>query len=247
MGILKRFAWFLLRSPQRSMVGWQTLWTDMEGLVSIILQGIKPKTKTTIWVCVANKNRSEYLLKYLVNSLAGNPQKGLFGLSVVDCMSSDILNLESEIKAIWKGPLVFSQKEMDFSRSKTLNIAINQAPGNLVFVCDADISLPENLAQKIYKNTTERTAWFPVCQWQLAPENNDWKWFTAGTGVFSAYKKQLQLCGMFNEDILSWGKEDWDLFFRFYKNGTMPYRSRCIGLYHHWHESNKPEDYENMF
>jgi glycosyltransferase involved in cell wall biosynthesis len=247
VGILKRFAWFLLRSPQRSMVGWQTLWTDLEGLISVLLPGFKPKSNNTIWVCVANKNRSEHLLKYLVHSLASNPRKDLFGLSVVDCMSSDNPNLESDIKTIWKGPMVFSQKEMDFSRSKAFNMAIDQAPGELAFVCDADISLPENIAQKIYKNTTEKTAWFPVCQWQLAAENNDWKWFTAGTGIFSAYKKQLQRAGMFNENIQSWGKEDWDLFFRFYKCGIMPFRSRCKGLYHHWHTSNKPENYENMF
>lgn len=200
-----------------------------------------------IWICTGNKNRSSSLLKHLVASAAGLPDSSKFGLSVFDCGSDDIEELEIEIRKIWIGPLVFHSEKTEFSRSLAFNKAIAQCPGNLVFVCDADISLPENLHQKITQFCSRNSAWFPVCQWQLNESDTDWKWFSAGTGIFAATKKQLRITGLLNENMKNWGGEDWDLFFRFYKSGIMPLRSRCDGLYHHWHQPTKPENFQNIF
>jgi predicted glycosyltransferase involved in capsule biosynthesis len=245
---MKRFLWFLFRSPQRKIVGWKSLWVDLAGFISLIRHRLFASDRSEIiWICVGNKNRSEALLNYLIPSLTKLNHLSRFGLSVVDCNSSDVADLEGKLKQHWQGQLVFSSHDIPFSRAAVFNLAITQAPGDLVFVCDADMSLSQNIADLIDKNTTKKTAWFPICQWQLSPDEEHWKWFTAGTGIFSAYKHQLQKTGLYNEAITAWGKEDWDLFFRFYQKGIMPLRSRCQNLYHHWHVSEKPGDYVNMF
>lgn len=246
--LLKRFAWFVVKSPQRKMVGYRTLMVDLIGMVQIAINLIfKKNTNATIWICTGNYNRSEALLKYLISSMSKLNKKHRFGLSVVDCNSTDIENLEEKIREIWSGPFVYSTFHTEFSRAAVFNQAIEQATGDWVFVCDADISLPQNLIAEIQKYVNSKTAWFPVCQWQNNPESRDWKWFSAGTGIFAASKQQLSLIGLYNTRYKSWGHEDWDLFFRFYFAHIMPVRTRCSGLYHHWHTPSKPENFKKMF
>lgn len=244
---LRQFFWFLLKSPQRKWIGWQTIWTDIAGVVSLITRSGVIKKKDIIWICVGNKNRSSSLLKYLVKSLADCEENSNLALSVADCNSTDVSDLENEIKKIWKGPLIFTVKDEPFARSVVFNRAVNQANGEIIFVCDADVSLPKNLVPRIRKYVTSKSAWFPICQYQQSEYGKDWKWLTSGTGLFAATSAHLRKTGLYDESIKSWGKEDWDLFFRFYSAEIMPYRSRCIGLLHHWHPSEKPEDYVNMF
>jgi glycosyltransferase involved in cell wall biosynthesis len=244
---LKRLAWFIFKAPQRRMVGWATLLTDIKGLFSVSVQAFRKKEKEVIWVCTGNKNRSKALLENLVSSLAKCKNAERLALSVADCESTDIADLETEIRKIWKGKLVFSSWDYEFHRSSCFNRALKQAKGNVVFVCDADISVPVNIVDKIDRYVTADTAWFPVCQWQKNAGNRKWKWFSAGTGIFASTWEQLLETGLYDETFLEWGKEDWDLFFRFYKAGIMPLRTRTKGLYHHWHPSSKPEDYTNMF
>lgn len=246
--MLKRFAWFIFKSPQRKIVGFRTLLVDLIGIVQIAINLIfKNNENHVIWICTGNFNRSEALLKYLVGSMPHLVKKQRFGLSVVDCNSNDMPNLEEEIRKIWSGPLIFSTFNQGFSRSAVFNKAIEQAEGEWIFVCDADISLPKNLLVHIQKYVTSKTAWFPVCQWQINPESQEWKWFSAGTGIFAATKKQLSLTGLYNTQYKNWGHEDWDLYFRFYFAHLMPIRTRCPQLYHHWHTPTKPENFNNMF
>lgn len=242
--MLKSFAWFLLNSPQRKWIGWQTIFTDLKGFFS---RWFYKNNSETIWICVGTYNRSQMLLKHLIPSITASTGVKSFGLSIADCGSTDVLNLEQEIKNIWKGELVFSSINEPFFRANVFNHAIQQAPGNMIFVCDADISLPQNIEFLIRKNVNKNSAWFPICQWQISEENKAWKWFTAGTGLFAATKIQLEKTGMYDAEIKTWGKEDWDLFFRFYKAGICPVRSRVNGLYHHWHKSLKPDNYTNLF
>jgi hypothetical protein len=242
---IKRIGWFILKSPQRKKVGWQTLWTDLEGLISVFLGLFTVPSKEVIWVCVGNKNRSEFLIKYLIKSLSECTNAQQLALSVADCGSTDIVNLELEIRKIWKGTLVFSSVNEEFQRSRAFNRAIAQ--GDLVFVCDADLSVPKTLITSIRKHLTKHSAWFPICQWQEEPDRQNWKWFSAGTGIFAASQLQLSKVGKYSEVFVGWGKEDWDLFFRFYAAEIMPIRTRCRQLYHHWHPLSKPSDFENAF
>ncbi len=241
---IRRFAWFVIKSPQRKWVGWGSIFTDLRGFMSRIFV---PKTDEIIWICVGNYNRSQALLQNLVSSLATVDRPSAFGLSVVDCNSSDVEKVETEIKKIWPGPLIINQINIPFSRSLVFNKSIQQASGNNVFVCDADMRLPKNLDDLYRRNVRKNSAWFPICQWQIEADKADWRWFTEGTGIFGATKKQLEKTGYYNEEIKTWGKEDWDLFFRFYKAGIAPFRSRTEGLYHSWHPPTKPADFVKMF
>ena len=242
---IKRLAWFIWKSPQRKFCGWSSLLTDLLGLWHIRFS--RNKKPRQIWVCVGVKNRSQALLEYLIPSLCRLTEKNRISLSIADLGSTDIDNLEAAIRNLWSGELVYTCVQDDFSRAKAFNLAIKQKGEGLLFVCDADISVPDNLICSIDKYVTRKTAWFPICQWQLESGNAAWKWFSAGTGIFVAEDAHVMATGVLDEKYSSWGKEDWDLFFRFYKAGIMPLRTRVKGLYHHWHTPSRPADFKKMF
>lgn len=204
------------------------------------------KCHDTIWVCVGLKDRSENL-KRLVNSLKNLYNNHNFALSVHDQGSVDSADLQLWLKQNWSGKLIWSSSETDFSRSLAFNYAVKQAEGNLVFICDADMVLPPNLEQQIRLYTRPHMAWFPVCQWQIQENKTEWMWFTRGTGLFSAHREWHKRALGYDETIKSWGGEDWGQFFRFYKNGFMPLRTRCKGLYHCWHSPSEPEGWVKLF
>lgn len=250
---MKRLAWFIFKSPQRKLVGYKTWWVDILGCFERLINQIKspfaPLKEVTI--CTGLYNRSENYLSVLLPSLLKikHPEKVV--LSVFDCGSNDTNDLESEIKKIWKGKLVFNAEQIPFSRSVAFNRAIMQSYSKLIFVCDADVSVPANLVKKCNINTSKHLAWFPVCFWlnegknECQPENG--KFFSEGTGLFACQKSQLGVTGMYDENITDWGKEDWDLFFRFYTNKIMPLRTREKTLLHFWHPSQKPVGFKSLF
>ena len=240
---LKRLAWFIFKSPQRKMLGFGTLLCDLKGLFSILFG---EKSTEPIWVCVGVKDRTKNIHR-LVQSLSTIYNNENFALSVHDQGSADSTELELWLKDNWPGKLIWSSAKADFNRSRAFNRAVNQAAGNLVFVCDADMTLPPKLEQQIRKYTRPATAWFPVCQWQLNPNNDDWMWFTQGTGLFSAHKIWHKNSLGYDESITGWGGEDWNQFFSMYKSGMMPVRTRCNGLFHHWHEPTEPQDWKKLF
>ncbi len=240
---LKRFAWFIFKSPQRKILGYGTFICDLKGLFSMVFG---KKSKETIWVCVGLKDRTENF-KRLVESLTVIHKNQNFALSVHDQCSADSRELELWLKANWPGKLIWSSEKADFNRSRAFNRAMYQATGNLVFICDADITLPPNLEQLIRKYTRPSTAWFPICQWQLKHDSREWMWFTKGAGLFSAHKIWHKNSLGYDESITGWGGEDWNQFFRMYKGGVMPLRTRCTGLYHHWHEPTEPQDWKKLF
>ncbi len=240
---LKRFAWFWLKSPQRKQLGYTTISIDLMGLLGLF--GSK-KSWETIWVCVGIKDRSDNV-KRLVTSLSAINGTGIFGLSIYDQGSTDSEALHLWLQKHWNGALVWESESGDFTRSAAFNRAIKQAKGDLIFACDADMTLPPDLENTIRRYVRPKTAWFPICQWQLNPKNPSWKWLSAGTGLFAAHKKWHGQAMVYDEKFQSWGGEDWDMFFRCYQSGIMPLRTRCKGLYHHWHESVKPDQYKNLF
>lgn len=240
----KRAAWFILKSPQRKFCGWSSLLTDIQGFMWVLFS--RKKAPQKIWVCVGVKNRSHALLEHLIPSLS-KLNSNRISLSIADLGSTDVDDLESEIRKQWSGELVYSSVQDDFSRAKAFNLAIQQKGEGLLCVCDADISVPLNLIGCIDRYVTRKSAWFPICQWQLEPGTTAWKWFSAGTGIFVAEDAHVKATGVLDEKYTSWGKEDWDLFFRFYKAGILPLRTRAAGLYHHWHTPSQPADFEKLF
>ena len=240
---LKRFAWFWLKSPQRKVVGYKTIWTDILGLTAWLFS---KKSKETIWVCVGIKDRTENL-KRLVQSLSEINKNKVFALSVHDQGSADAESLADWLKTHWNGALQCNSAAADFSRALAFNKAIQHAEGDLIFVCDADMTVPNDLENQIRKYVTPKTAWFPVCQFQVHENRPEWKWLSAGTGLFAAHRAWHKNALPLDEKFISWGGEDWDLFFRFYKNQICPIRTRCKGLFHHWHKSLKPDDFTSVF
>jgi predicted glycosyltransferase involved in capsule biosynthesis len=68
-----------------------------------------------------------------------------------------------------------------------------------------------------------------------------------GKGIFASSKSHLDKIGYYNEDFKTWGDEDWEMFFRFYKNGIRPHRTWEQNLIHHYHETKRPQDYKSIY
>lgn len=235
------------------MLGYKTWFIDIRGCVEWLFNQIKiqfvPLKEVTI--CTGLFNRSLSFQKHLLASLQSINYPEKVTLSVFDCKSTDVEALESEIRKTWKGKLIFRAEKVNFSRSYAFNQAIYMAQTELLFICDADVSVPVDLVKKCNRNVSKHLAWFPVCFWlkegksTFASENGTF--FTEGTGLFACSKKQISKTGAYDQNFTTWGKEDWDIFFRFYKNGIMPFRTRENELLHHWHESQKPTDFTPLF
>jgi glycosyltransferase involved in cell wall biosynthesis len=248
----KRIPWLLFKSPQRE-TGFITIWIDFTGLVSLVIRScyfilFKPELKS-VSICTGLKNRSSNYIDIFLESLLKLDHPEHIELSVFDCGSDDIEDLKASIMKKWKGKLVFSAMNIEFSRSFAFNRAVEQSNGPLIFICDADISLPEKLVERCNRYVFAKNVWFPVCFYLHPGKNNSYnteagKWNPGGKGMFASKKSDFLKLGMFDESIKKWGGEDWDLWFRFYENGFFPYRNRQKWLFHHYHKSLKPDDFE---
>ncbi|MEZ4804055.1 MAG: galactosyltransferase-related protein [Bacteroidia bacterium] len=65
--------------------------------------------------------------------------------------------------------------------------------------------------------------------------------------MMACKKAQFFKVGAYDEKIKKWGKEDWLLFFEFYKHGFGCIRSREPEFIHHYHKSLKPDDFVPLF
>ena len=241
---IRHFAWFLIKSPQRSIVGYNTLAVDIKGFIK---KQISKKPSEKLWVCVGVYNRSEKLLNVLIPSLLSSLDPSKLALSIMDCGSDDYEILKSEIQKKWPYELIINQKVQAFTRAKIFNQAIAQANGDFIMAMDADMRVPKNLYSLAQSHVRKGRAWFPICQWQKEEHSQDWRWFTEGTGIFASLKVDFDKAGGYNEKYTEWGKEDWDLFFAFYRHGIAPVRTKTKDLYHTWHESVKPRDFKKWF
>lgn len=240
----KQWLWWVFKSPQRTQVGFATLLTDIKGAWAIQTKSIKPLQPISI--CIGIKNRSEHLLNHVLPSLNKANNKDLIRLSIFDAGSSDNANLELAIRNIWKGHLIYTCKEQTFTRSKTFNEAIHQVDTELIMACDADISLPRDIVKKINHYVTPHSSWFPQVWW-LSDDKSTGRFFTEGTGLFASTKSNFIKAGRYDETITTWGKEDWLLYFAFYKNKIAGYRTNELEMIHHPHERLKPEGFVKLF
>ncbi len=244
---IKFALWFVFKSPQRKF-GYLSLWQDIVGILSYLCFRFFPLIKAKpISVCVGIYNRSELFLTYFLPSLNSVYQTDLIELSVFDCQSDDIQNFENEVKKIWKGNLVFKSENIPFTRSHTFNKAIRQSKNKILFICDADFSLPTDLVIKCNKYTLGKLVWFPIVFYLyknkpnvFAMNHGEWmQW--GGKGILSCKRKYFEEIGGLDESFKKWGQEDDDLWMKFYKAGNYVIRTRESGLLHHWHPSLNPK------
>lgn len=239
----KQFLWFVFKSPQRKWIGYGTILTDMWGYLSVLFSR---KETRRISVCVGVKNRSNNLLEYVVKSLNKCESVSTIELSVYDCGSNDIPDLESALGKAWKGRLVYNKSEQAFARSIAFNAAVAQSTSDLVLVCDADMEVPEDIVKKVNRYCTIKSAWFPKV-WYQNEDGRSGRFYTESTGMFASRKSDFIKAGQYDESIREWGKEDWLLFFAFYQQGIACRRTEERDFVHHYHPSLKPDDFVPLF
>lgn len=248
---LKWIPWYIFKSPQRE-AGYKTIWIELKGILlnqvrSVYFLIFNPKLKP-VSICTGLKNRSLNYLDILIESILKSDHSELIELSVFDCGSDDTEGLEAGIRKKWKGNLVFSKQKIEFSRSYAFNRSVEQSSHAIIFVSDADMSLPHDIVKLCNRFVFCKNVWFPVCfhlkndmQQGYAKENGEW--YPVGKGMFASKKKDFIRIGSYDESFKQWGGEDWELWLRFYKNGFYPYRNRQRDLFHHFHPSLKPEKF----
>ena len=239
--------WYIFKAPQRK-ISWATLFTDFSGIAIYLFRTLFPfKKLQPISICTGIKNRSDNYLSHFLDSLLHIEHPELVELSVFDCQSEDIDNLEQRIRERWKGKLLFTSENIQFNRSYTFNHAITQATNELILGCDADLSLPQDIVKKCNQYVDRKQTWFPIYFFLfknkpsvIGKENGVWDQH-GSRGLFACYKTDFFAAGAFNESYTVWGGEDIDLWTRFHQNHYIVIRSRKSGFFHKWHTTHNPK------
>jgi glycosyltransferase involved in cell wall biosynthesis len=245
--------WYIFKSPQRK-INPLSLLNDTYGIaiylwykaVHIQQQNLQPIT-----ICTGIYNRSEFYVNNLIASLNKAKYHHLIELSVFDCGSTDIPNLEQHIRMHWKGKLTYHSTHIPFSRAVSFNKAVQQASTELLFICDADMSVPENIVQLCNAYTAPKRIWYPIYFFVykhkpaiVAPQNGEWELY-GSKGMLALRKHDWNTIGGLNEKYTSWGDEDTELWTRFHLQNFTIIRNKQEGFLHHWHDSFNPK-YSHM-
>jgi glycosyltransferase involved in cell wall biosynthesis len=239
--------WWLFKSPQRKIHP-SSLYSDLKGLAIFLrYQFFSPGHLQPISICTGVYNRSEALLKHLLPSIEDANNKSLIEFSVADCDSNDVLNLENTIKNSTSFDIVYNKYSQAFSRSFAFNMAVKQCSHPLVFICDADMSIPKNIVALCNAYAAKKRAWYPIVFYlekdkpaKETADNGHWMQY-GGKGMLACTRKDFMEIGMLNENYTTWGKEDDELWERFVKANFVIIRYRQRGLIHHWHPSFNPK------
>jgi glycosyltransferase involved in cell wall biosynthesis len=235
--------WFLFKSPQRD-IGWHTLANDLKGIGIYLKSNLtKPKEFETVSICTGIYNRSEHYLNTFLMSINKLQHQNLIELSVYDCGSTDVADLEKEIRKRWSGKLVFYSEKIPFTRSYSFNKAVIQCSGSRIFLCDADMSIPTNFVVHCHQYVKPGVVWFPICyflyrdkQPEIKHGNGEWAQYESH-GMLGCMRNDFINIGKLNENFTTWGGEDNDLWKRFHQDDFVVIRNRERGLFHHWHET----------
>ncbi len=237
--VFKKPFWWLFKAPQHK-AGCHTFGVEMRGYLGLLSDSLfswANQSHEPITICVSNKNRSEALINYLLKSLLEAHNSHLIYLSVYDCGSEDATILEQTLRDKLGVRLHFESQSMPFARSIAMNHAVNNAGTSLLFITDADISLPKNIVEKVNFYLKGNRLWFPICRAFTSREETASIWYMEGKGVLACKKEQFLKVEGYDETIIHWGKEDTDLWFRFWQMKYFCYRTKERDLVHHWHHS----------
>lgn len=239
--------WWLFKSPQREL-SFSTILNDVSGIFYFLYRKVVPKSRLQpVSICTGISNRSENYLKHTLESINLMSHSHLIEISVYDCGSTDMADLENEILKRWNGRLVYTRENIKFSRSYAFNKAIEQCSNEIIFICDADMSLPKNLVELCNAYTGAKRVWYPIYfflfpnkQMKISKENGTWEQY-GSKGMFAALKSSFNNVGRFNETFTTWGHEDTELWERFHKAGFCVIRNRQQQFFHHWHPTFNPK------
>jgi glycosyltransferase involved in cell wall biosynthesis len=244
---LKFPLWYIFKSPQRA-VGFKSLQNDLIGIIRFFLVQTIPFDKDTkLSICVGNLNRNAMILNYLLPSLKKLRFKENIEIVLVDFGSENFNELKKTLEVEWTGRLNIISLGEPFTRSRAINVAASAATEELLFITDADFSLPMQLIEQCYRFTLYGSIWFPIVYYlyKNKPErfgkgNGEWmQW--GGKGILAIKKNKFQELNGLNEKFKSWGGEDEEFWMRCHQNGEVVIRSRCRELLHHWHPSFNPK------
>ena len=154
--------YYVFKAPQRSFSS-NSLYRDFKGIGIYLWYSIFSfKKLEKITICTGIYNRSDNYLNQLLQSIKKAKHQHLIELSVFDCNSYDVEDLKTEIQKQWKGKLIFNSEPIKFSRSYTFNKAVSHSETNLIFICDADLSLPKNIVESVNFFTAKNRVWYPI-------------------------------------------------------------------------------------
>jgi hypothetical protein len=239
--------WWLFKSPQRKL-GWYTLYNDFKALLSYCFYFFfKTKKLQRITICTGLYNRTDMYVNRLIESLNKAQHKELIELSVFDCGSDDVETIETEIRKKWKGGLKFTSEKVKFTRAYSFNKSIEQSSNEIIFICDSDMCVPENIVSLCNHYTSKKLVWYPIVFYVLkdnppiiSKEYGHWMQY-GGKGMLACRKTEFNAVGKLNETFTEWGREDDELWERFMKSKYQIIRNRQHGLIHNWHESFNPK------
>jgi glycosyltransferase involved in cell wall biosynthesis len=243
--------WYIFKSPQRQ-TGFKSVYLDFLGLLRFVLVQAIPFNKASkLSICVGNLNRNEMILNYFLPSMNKLRYKENIELVLVDFGSENFDVLKEKLSKIWEGNLKIISLNEPFTRSRAINVAAAAAKEELLFIVDADFSMPRKLIEYCYRYTLGGSIWFPIVfyLYKNKPEvygkgNGEWmQW--GGKGIMAIHKAKFLKMNGLSEKFKSWGGEDEEFWMRCHQHGEVVIRSRCKELLHHWHPSFNPK-YKNM-
>jgi hypothetical protein len=243
--------WFVFKAPQRKL-GRHTLTNDLKGIGIFIFRTVFPKKHLIpVSICTGIYNRSDNYINRLLKSINEADHKDMIELSIVDCHSADIDSLEKSIRERWSGKIVFSSDNQAFARSRTFNKAVAQSAYPIVFICDADLSVPPDIVQLCNNYVAPGRTWYPIYFFlfnkrplKVHKDNGIWEQY-GSKGMFACLKSDFNTIGGLNEQYLTWGHEDTELWERFHREGYTIIRNQQANFVHYWHNTFNPK-YKHM-
>ncbi len=240
---IKFSLWWLFKSPQRKL-GWFTLTNDLIGLFRYLIEQTPFKNKPhSVSICVGIYNRQETFLQHFLPSLTNCLNQELIELSIFDCGSVNHDDFKKQVALGFNGKLVFNSESHPFARAFAFNRAVKQATHDLIFLCDADFSLPKKIVQLCSSYTKNGEFWFPIVYYlyknkpaKYAKGNGEWMLW-GGKGLLACNKKSYLDLGGLNEEFKTWGGEDEDFWLNCHASKKVIIRTKEKELLHHWHAS----------
>jgi hypothetical protein len=228
--------WWVLKSP------WAIKSGKFNSFYSYILSYFsKSFEPAELSICISCAGRMAMLEKVFIPSFRGLNDK--HGVTVyLACPENEL----DEITALCvKHEVQFNivPCPFKFSRSGYLNEVLKKAKTDFIFISDVDVALPANLYQLYFKHVRTKRAWYPICQ-MLGEDEKETRSYPEGVGLVG-----FKQSGNFslNDEIKTWGNEDWEFLFQLYHAGIYPIRNQNGNFLHYYHPPVDKKNYKKIW